>query len=491
MDRRASTGLTCAVWFATGMLASGAQAIGVRSPVPVAVRARLDIQVVADETAVPAWNLASRSPADSSRFMVDATVGGSRSGRFYLKGVASWNQTDDALGRVAFRLAQGDYHYAWRDTSRTGIELCAFGDERRFFTGELGTPIVDDDRVERFTQRLGIRVDGARRDLGAMYIAAALDEGPLSRVLQLGGARFASRHAFASVSYLHNAPEQGDDHAIAKAEAAAYLRWATAVVSYEQSGFGNGMFIPSASWDDFGSGYRAAAPDNSATFAEVRANRVAVGADGWITATLHYDLAGADYVDDLSSRRPGTLDRAAWLDWSHRRYAVDARLALREETRFEFLDATRRALELSAHAFLHDNSGVLVRAGVARDDADGGEDAGLVHVGYGRGLQRFSGRVDAMVDRIGVASVASAGVEGRVNWSATSALYLRWIVRDAPPWTQAVYARLEFRPTKRTWFTVGYGRAVVGDDPYFLEEDDWVPAPDSDGVLTITVRGDL
>ncbi len=491
MVRRASTGLAGAILLASGALASGAHAIGVRSPVPVALRARLDIRLVADESAVPAWNLASRSPADSSRFMADATVGGERSGRFYLKGVASWNQTDDALGRVAFRLAQGEYRYAWRDTSRTAIEACAFGDERRFFTGELGTPIVDDDRVERFTHRLGIRVDGSRGDFGAMYLAAGLDEGPSTRVLQLGAARYAGSHAFASLSYLHNAPEQGDDHAIAKAEASACARWATAVVSYEQSGFGSGMFFPGASWDDLGSGYRAAAPENSATFAEVRANRVGVGASGWITATLHYDLAGADYVDDLSSRRPGTVDRAAWLDWSHRRYAVDARLALREQTRFEFFDATRRSLELSAHALLRDNSGVLVRAGVARDDADGGEDAGLVHVGYGRGLQRFSGRVDAMVDRIGVASVASAGVEGRVNWSATSALYLRWIVRDAPPWTQAVFARLEFRPTRRTWLTLGYGRAVVGDDPYFLEENDWAPAPDSDGVLTFSVRGDL
>jgi hypothetical protein len=491
MDRRAKTGLTGAMLFASAALASDAHAVGVRAPFPVAVRARLDIRLVADETAVPAWNLASRSPADSSRFMADATVGGERSGRFYLKGVAAWNQTDDALGRVAFRLAQGEYHYAWRDTSRTVIELCAFGDERRFFTGELGTPVVGDDQVERFAHRLGVRFEGSRRDLGAMYLAAALDEGPSSRVLQLGTARYAGPHAFASLSYLHNAPEQGDDHAIAKAEAAACMRWATAVVSYEQSGFGSGLFLPSASWEAFDSGYRAAAPDNSATFAELRANRIAAGADGWITATLHYDLAGSEYVDDLSSRRPGTVARAAWLDWAHRRYALDARLALRDQTRFEFLESSRRSLELSAHAFLRDNASVLVRAGVARDDADGGEDAGLVHVGYGRGLQRFSGRVDAMVDRIGVESVASAGVEGRVNWSATSALYLRWIVRDAPPWTQAVYARLEFRPTRRTWLAVGYGRAAVGDDPYFLEDHDWAPAPDGDGVLTFSVRGDL
>jgi hypothetical protein len=312
----------------------------------------------------------------------------------------------------------------------------------------------------------------------------------VTRVLQLGSARLAGRHAFVSASYLHNAPEQGDDHAIAKAEAAACFGRATAVVSYEQSGFGSGMFFPSASWGEFDPGYRAAAPENSATFAEIRANRIAAGADGWITAAGRYELVGAEYVDDLSSRRPGTVAGEAWLDWSHRRYALDARLALRNQTRFEFLDASRRSIELCTRAFLRDNSGVLARGGLSRDDLDGQKREGFVHFGYGRGLQRFSGRVDAMADHLGAGAIASAGVEGRVNWNATSALYLRWIVRDATP-AQSVFARLEFRPTRRTWLTVAYGRDVVGDGPYFLEDEDSPPPPGADGVLTITVRGDL
>jgi hypothetical protein len=472
---------------------AGAAAMGVSWPVPIALRARLDVRVSADETSVPAWNLQSASPADSSRFMADATVGKAGTGWLYLKGAASWRSADDALGRVAFRLEQGDYRYAWRDSSRARFELCAFGDERRFFTGELGAPLVEDDEAERFRHRLGVRLDGARGDLGATYLAAGLDEGATTRLLQVGTARLASRPAFASFSYLHNATDHSADHAIVKGEAAAAFRAATAVLSYEQSGFGSGAFFPSASWGDFDPGYRAAAPENSATFAEVRARRVAVGADSWLSAAGRYELVGSAYVDDLSARRPGTVGGEVWVDWAHRRYALDARLSMRSQTRFEFVDASRRALELSAHALLRDNAMVLARGGVFRDEPGtaGHEHEGFAHLGYGRSLQRFSGRVDAMVDHIGAESVVSAGVEGRVNWSATSALYLRWIVRDAPPRSQAVFARLELRPTRRTWLTFAYGRDMVGDGPYFLEDTDALPEPDADGVVTITLRGDL
>lgn len=496
MACRASVFLPCVALVALASLASlvgRVDAIGVRSPVPVAVRARLDIRVVSDEASLPPGDILSRSPADLSRFMADATVGNSAMGRAYIKGAASWSETDDALGRVAFRVEQGEYHYAWRDAPRVGVELRAFGDERRFFTGELGTALVEDDEAERFEHRIGARIDGARRAAGVSYLAAGLDDGVAVRVLQMGTARVAGRHAFASFSYLHNAPERGDDHAIAKAEAAAHVSRATAVLSYEQAGFGSGAFLPSGSWESWEAGYDGAAPDNSATFAELRASRIAIGSGGWIAAAARYSLVGAEYVDDLSARRPGTETREAWLDWSHRRYAVDTRLEFRDESRFRTLDASRRSLAATTRAFLRDNYDALIRGGLLRSETTfvSRDAEGFVHVGFGRSLQRFSGRVHAMVDHIGTESVASAGAEARVNWSATGALYARWIVRDAAPRTQSVYARLEFRPTRRTWFTIGYGRDAVGDGPYFLEDSDLPPTPDSDDVFTLIVRGDL
>jgi hypothetical protein len=51
--------------------------------------------------------------------------------------------------------------------------------------------------------------------------------------------------------------------------------------------------------------------------------------------------------------------------------------------------------------------------------------------------------------------------------------------------------RLEFRPTRRAWLTLGYGRQSRGDDVYFIEDRDVMPANNSGNVVTLQVRGDL
>ena len=99
--------------------------------------------------------------------------------------------------------------------------------------------------------------------------------------------------------------------------------------------------------------------------------------------------------------------------------------------------------------------------------------------------------IHALVDDIGQNAVTRIGAEARINWNATSALYLRWITSSAQARSDALYARLEFTPTRRTWVTIAYGRATVGDGPYFLEDDDALPTVDTEDVLTVTVRGDF
>lgn len=125
-----------------------------------------------------------------------------------------------------------------------------------------------------------------------------------------------------------------------------------------------------------------------------------------------------------------------------------------------------------------------------RDD-DEVRATGVVHASYRRSLQRFMGGVDALVDEIGEDPVTRVGIETRINWNATSALYLRWMATGAIERSDAVYARLEFRPTARTWVTFAYGRENAGDGPYFLEDDDALPTVDTEDVFTITVRGDF
>ncbi len=460
--------------------------------VPVAARARLDLNLVAAEGTAPwGWDAQSRSPLDMSRFMADLTAGDGGMGVLYLKGAANWDDTDDAQGRIAFTLEQGDYLY--RDALGGGVlSARLFGDERRYFTGELGTVLMQDDVVQAFEHRLGIRVNATRGSLGADYLASSLDSGLETQVLQRGAVRISSTLAHVGVAYQHTSPEQGEDRAVVQAEAAAYYRRLTGIVSFAQSGPGSGFFYPSGSFDADGNGYVATAPENSATSLEARVRRLAID-DIRLDAIYQYQATGVAYVNELSTTRPGSESNSAGLYATHRLYAVEGRLFWKDETRFEIEDARVRSLEASARAFLRDNSQLLLRAGVQRREFHGREEsnAGLVQGGYRRELQRFMGGVQAMLAGIGEDIAPRAGVEARLNWSATSALYARWILADESERASAIYARLEFRPTGRTWVTVAYGWGSVGDAPDMLDDRDAIPAADTRDVVTVTVRGDF
>jgi hypothetical protein len=491
--RRALASLGCTLVLAALVPADEALAVGVRSPVPVAVRARLDVHVLADD-AGGEWTVTSRAPSDPSRFMADLTAGDERTGTLYLKGVSSWRDADDARGRVAFELDQGDWSRRLALADSIALEARLFGDERRFFTAEMGAPVVEDDEVARFEHRLGARLDASGQRARASYWIAGLDDGEATRLHQLAAARFAARPAFAGVAYVHDDPESGEDHAVAKGELGGFFRRASAVVSYEQSGFGSGAFLPSGSWGDFeGGGYTAAAPDNSATFAELRTRRTRIGGDHLIDASYRYGSVGAEYTNDLSSLRPGTVRHAAWINWAHRRYALDARLSFHDEVRGAFEHAARRGGSLTSRSRLVDNAEILLRGGLEREELETEEarEGGFVHAGYARDLSGFRGGAHVLVDRIGEGTVTSAGAEARVNWNATSAVFVRWIVSDEVSGSESVFVRLEFRPTRRTWVTIAYGRDDRGDDVYFLEDRDAPPPPGAGDVIAFTVRGDL
>jgi hypothetical protein len=468
-----------------------AHALGIRSPVPVAVRARLDVHLLATRESGE-WNTTSRSPADPSRFMLDLTAGNADTGILYVKGASSWSDGDDALGRVRFRAEQGDYTRAflWSDSSRADVRL--FGDERRFFTHEMGTAVVEDDAVAAFEHRLGARLDGRITALGATYWIAGLDDGDDTRTNQYASLRFAPDRVYVGLGYVHDDPAGSTNHALAKGELAGYLYHATALASFEQSGSGSGAAFPSGSWDSLSDGYAEAAPSNAATFAELRTRRTRLGEDHLLDASYQYGAVGADYVNDLSSLVPGSVTNRAWVDWAHRRYALDARLSAHRIER-DSDDITERAIDMTTRARLVDNAEVLLRGGAVRDEFPDTRDEthGFVHAAYSRELREFMGGLHLLVDEIGSEAAVSAGAEVRLNWSATGAITARWIVSDATGGSDAVYARLEFRPTRRTWVTLAYGHENRGDDAYFLEDRDVLPAPDAGNVITFSVRGDL
>jgi len=470
---------------------SAAHALGVRAPFPVAVRARIDMQLLAAETSGE-WTITSRSPADPSRFMADLTAGSDKTGVMYLKGASSWRDADDALGRVQFNLEQGDYFhdFTWADSANAALRL--FGDERRFFTGEMGTAVVDDDHAAVFEHRLGARADAHMKSLRAMYWIAELDDGDTRRANQYGSLRFAPAPAFISIGYTHDNPEDGENHAVAKAEAAAYFRHATAIASFEQSGTGSGAAFPDGSWSDSDGGYYAAMPNNAATFVELRTRRTRVGADNLFDASYQYGAVGDEYTNDLSPLVPGTVTNRAWVDWAHRRYALDARLAAARVVRSAFDPSTRRGIDLTTRARLLNNSELLLRAGARREElVTGSESSGFVHGAYSRELREFMGGIHLLVDDIGEDANVAAGAELRLNWSSTAAVSGRWIVSDRLGGSDALWVRLEFRPTRRAWMTLGYGRQNRGDDAYFIEDRDVMPGTGTGNVVTLQVRGDL
>lgn len=467
-----------------------AAAFGIRSPVPVSSRARLDLQLVSNEATAPwEWDAQSRSPLDQSRFMIDLTAGEARTGTLYLKGAASWEDTDSHNGDVAFAIEQGDYAFAWR-----GVEMFAFGDERRFATGDVGAASMVDDDVERFQHRVGGRADVEAGRFGATLVGAGLDEGPSARFLSYGKAGVAANPVTASLSYQLQDASEGPDHAVAYGELAGYWRRASAVASYAQSGFGSGVFLPGGDWGDVGDGgYGEASPDNSATFLELRLARANVSEAVSLAGVYRYTWTGDEYTNDLAPERAGTELHRLGVYASSRSYALDGRVVLYDAERRLGTVFEERGIAATATAFLRDNSEVYLRTALADGTQDDGvtRTAGVVHASYRRSLQRFMGGVDALVDEIGVDAVVRAGVETRVNWNATSALYLRWMVTGAVERSDAVYARLEFRPTARTYLTFAYGRDTTGDGPFFLEDRDAFPTVDTEDVFTVTVRGDF
>lgn len=467
-----------------------AAAFGIRSPVPISSRARLDLHIVADEASAPwAWDAQSRSPLDQSRFMIDLTAGEARPGTLYVKGGVDWQDADAPGGDVAFAIEQGDYTLGWRD-----VDLFAFGDERRFATGDLGAASMVDDDVERFQHRVGVRADVEAGMFGGTLIGAELDEGSATRRLSYGKAGVAAEPVTASVSYqLQDAPD-GQDHAVAYGELAGYWKRASVVASYEQSGFGSGVFLPDGDWGHLGAGgYGAASPDNSATFLELRLARANVGQAVSLAGVYRYAWTGDEYTNDLAAQRAGTELHRLGLYASSRRYAVDGRVVVYDAERFANSGYDERGVAATATAFLRDNSEIYLRTALTDGTQDDGatRTAGVVHASYRRSLQRFMGGVDALVDEIGIGAVARAGIEARVNWNATSAVYLRWMVTGAVERSDAVYARLEFRPTNRTYVTFAYGRDTTGDGPYFLEDRDAFPSVATEDVFTVTVRGDF
>jgi hypothetical protein len=470
-------------------------------PRGVVIHGRLETVVDVDEASTPfPFNHASHSPLAQTRFMASVETGNDRYGHLFLKGVGHWATSDVSTGVTSFEADQGDY--LWKRSGPVEVSVRAFGNERRYFTPSVGPAVVDDDRVALFENHGGVRVDGSRgENLSWSALGAALDDGGDDR-LGLGYAALRWRGARIQGTFSYLADEQPFDtlahHSVFKGEVVGFYRNATVVVSYEHSGFDDDVwFLPGGrfDWDGYvGSNFAESLPAAGAAFAELRVCDLPVRNWAGVDFVYRYRAVGPDFVNRLAEATPAEVSNETGLFFRHRRHALDGRLVYKKRVRSTFLSRSAERLEGQARALLKNGSEVYLRAAVGhRDEPDGRRrNDNFIHAALQRSLRRVEAGVHAMVVDIDDGEFDRRfAVEARINWSASVSIYGRLIANEEAASNDAVFCRLELRPAKHVFATIGYGRRYIGDGPYVVEDLDVGPTGNTESVYTFSVRGDF
>jgi hypothetical protein len=482
-------------WLLSAAIAGGVAAAHAETFARLDLGARLAVVVETDRSSAPlAWDLATRSPADPSRLMLDLRADARRAGALYLKGEADWSRAESA-GAVGFRLAQGDY--LWRADAQR-VALRAFYAERRYFTGALGLDLIDDDRVTRIPHHGGLRAEGSAARVRWSLIAAALDDA-FSPPRGMGHARagYAGAHAQISAAYLTD--DTGADslaqHAVAAAEIVGLYRGATAVASYAQSDFAaSGLFFPSAASTTVdGEGLSGALPENASAFGELRVGGVALGPWRGFAAARH-TTTGASFANPLGRALAASAATSARLFMDHARYAATASVELDRTVRWRVIDAEIERALFGARGFYGRGYEAFLRVSPGRRRAapEDWRDDHFAHAGLRRVSTRTGAGVFAMLRSTEEGDAGwRVATELRLKWGAGGAFYGRLLIDEAAASSEALYLRFELRPRDHLFAAFAFGRAQVGDGPYPLEDDDIQPDGPIDNLYTITLRGDF
>lgn len=490
-------------WAAFAILAPGAGTVGAFD-LPeqiVDLHGRAEIAVESDEssTAFP-YDAATRSPMARSRLMTSLAGGNDRYGRLYLKGVARWSAYERNHDGAELLFDQGDY--LWRRRAGVSLDARAFANERRYFTHTYAPGLLDDGAVDGFENHGGVRVDGERGPHWSWSaLGAVLDDG-VGDVQSLGYAALAWRsHAVqAHASWLAD-EVPGDSlghHAAIMGEVAGHYRNAALIVSWAQTGLDDhALFVPQASADldgFVGNNFTAVLPEAASAFAEARLADVGLRKWGRLDVVHRYRATGSEYVNRLADVRPGEVENTTGLFFAHRTLALDARVVYHHRVRYHFINATSELLETQVHALFADGTGAYLRAGVGHRDEpqDVRTNDNFIHAAVSRSIDKLEAGVHVMVRDIDDGGFDRRfAMEARLNWTANVALYGRVIADEEAASNGAVFCRLEVRPARHVFATLGFGRREVGDGPYVVEDPDIGAVGDIESVYTLTVRGDF
>lgn len=492
MSRR----IAIAVFWVVLAAAGTTRALTLDALEPFVFGGRFQYATTLDKGSVPfPWNTTTQSSEDYSRFMLDLAVD-TRYGDLYLKGAAVWDRTREAQIQKRFLFEQGDYLWTQRlDRLYYGLRL--FANERRFITYDMIAPLLTDDLVASGEQTLGVRFDTRAADTwGATLLYSALGDHH-DTLRHIGYVRgLYEGPVNANVSYLLDHPNDftSTNHAVFKTELSGSYKQAYAILSYEQSGFGDGdVFFPGGSFD-FGAGdVRDVLPLGGAVFAEARLTSLDLGSVGWLKLVYDYAFVGQDFSNDLGLARGSqeTHDAAAF--FVARSVDLNARLRYGRANRFYYEDATTDRWDGSIWGKFANGMDFWLRGSTTYRATSGSyENANYVDTAIEKRIKEIRSAVHVMWKDAGtIFSSTRFAWDGSLPLSPNWAFYWRFILNEEFDVGQMLFSRLSYRPNDRIFITFSYGREVIGNGPYLLEDQDIELSRFSTAQYRLFLRGDF
>ncbi len=469
---------------------------------PAALGARFEYMLRLDEQTNPyPWNATTHSAGDRSRLMLDLKVLDTPYGGVYVKGAALWAMVGESDIQKRFRFEQGDY--LWRQ-NLNGWEysIRLFANERRFFTYDWTTPLLDDDRAGETGDNRGVRVDAAIDKtvrLTGLFSLLGKDANE-SRRASYVRALYSHRIASLSASYLVEDPGSSGlrNRAAIKTELATAYRNAFAVLSYEQSGVDDkGLFFPSGSFDwgaYDGTNFSAVLPRGGAVRAEVRVSSLPLSTQGEMDLVWRYDAVGEDFVDDLGSSGPSGVGQTMGAYFLAKDVSVNARMLYRRNVRSVVENEKGDWFDASVWAALENGTEGFLRGGVGKieDESIFDTKTNFVHGAVRYRTKRFHAGAHARWSDAGTEySAMRYAWEGKLALGADWGFHWRFLLSGDYAVGQTALFRLEYRPNDRILAYLGYGQPYLGDDPFVLEDRELGLLRAGVSEYTFVVRGDF
>jgi hypothetical protein len=433
--------------------------------------------------------------------MLDFRALGTSYGNLYLKGAAYWGLVGSDDIQKRFRFDQGDYLWE-QDLRALGYSLRLFANERRFFVGDMVAPLIYDDLAGETGGNAGVRVDAATRDgLEATVLYSLLSDDPdTAPSMTYLRAAFSHRLGTLSASYLME--EKGsrgvNNHAIAKAELVTGYKKAFVVLSFQQSGYkDSGWFFPKGSWNWSaydGTNFSAVLPSGAAAFGEARLTSLRWKGVGNFRLVWRYEAVREEFVNQLGLPGTSRVGHTGGAYFVAEKVSLTGTLRYLKGTRSVLETEEDDAVEASAWAALENNMECFLRAGVGRVDDGFVYDTkkNYIHGAVRYRVKRFLTGVHVMwKDLDTVYSERRFAWDGKLAVNPNWGFHWRFLLRQDFQVGQSALFRLEYRPNKRIFAYLGYGREYYGDNPFVLEDRDIGLTRAPVGQWTVMLRGDF